>query len=1206
MHLTTCKPSGSAARLLMRVFKPLLLTFCIAIVIDAQSQQHEIKITPPAPEATSIFKFQEVPVSTYTGLANTSVPLYTINLKRMSIPINVSYHARGVKVDEIASRVGTGWALNYGGMVSRQIRGKADDSGLGYLYSDYYNEVFTAVNQQEYMMTDIINGELDEYPDLFFFDMVGQGGKFTFDQVSQGVVQQKFSDNKITPIFATEGQIDGWIIVDPEGNTFYFGFSEDRTRKAVDYEQVPESYVFKRSTGNLTVIASDNERSITSWHLMEIKTSLGERVNFIYESPSEEEVTISYRHSYDKQDGSDVMSNFSKTISHQPQLEEIIFDNGKVVFTKLSADREDIDGGHVLDKVQILDKQNSTVKEYTFQYYYTTSPNDGNQLTYLKTIEPKSSKRLFLQSIQEKGKSGKTIPPYYFEYNPLAMPNRFSTSQDNWGYYNGKNNGEYLTFFNYTTTPVSREVDVEKSEAGILKKLIYPTGGYVLFEYEHNVAIPPAFLAELLIPENNPTPTQHRLEGFLKHPSYYVEDSDGIGMYVDSFKVGEMIGTANFSFQIFKNSGSEEPADCRCEVILSNDNNAEDLYLYPPETNRTISLDTGTYTLKVVLMDNTNSGDNFSVKLVWDEYKPAETPDDSVEQAPMLTAGKRIKKITYVNADKTVLTKEYSYIKPSGITSGKIFGLPNFYSIQETAGNWPITDKYGSMPGSPLTSLQGNSVGYSHVTEYVVDSNNNSLGRTEYEFTITEDGGQYYKFPFHLPIDNEWLRGKNLVTRIFENNDLKKVTENSYLYSGKLLPADFLFKPADLYKYSITDSISYIPLLVFTAYAPEPGTGYVFNTYYVMGGTCDLNTSKETYYDGNTPTFSQVKKYYYNYNHHYQIKGVETTGSDNTHTYTYTTYASDYATGTPFIDAMKTKNILAYPIEEVTYRDNQGVQSILSGKVTYYKTTFPAIHESIHLLELSKPILLSGFKFTNAVAGQLPSNGTQLSFIPFAGYKSKVEFNSYDVKGNLLQMTTDGAYVTSYIWDYTNTTATTRVNGAAQSDIACTSFEADGTGNWIFSGTTVTDETSPTGTKAYNLSGGAVGKTGLNNLKKYILTYWVKSTSSISIATSAGGTVSLHSAVTSVNGWTQFRCELNNTTLVSVSGSVMLDEVRLHPAEAEMTSFCYEPLVGMTSSSDVNGKITYYKYDLLSRLQAIKDQQGNVLKFFQYHYSQQP
>ena len=155
MHLTTCKPLGSAMHLLMRVIKLLLLTFSIAIVGNAQSQ-HEIKITPPAWEAASIFKFQEVPVSTYTGLANTTVPLYTINLKRMSIPINVSYHARGVKVDEIASRVGTGWALNYGGMVSRQIRGNADDSGsFLFRYGWSGGQIYFRSDKSKYSSTEI-------------------------------------------------------------------------------------------------------------------------------------------------------------------------------------------------------------------------------------------------------------------------------------------------------------------------------------------------------------------------------------------------------------------------------------------------------------------------------------------------------------------------------------------------------------------------------------------------------------------------------------------------------------------------------------------------------------------------------------------------------------------------------------------------------------------------------------------------------------------------------------------------------------------------------------------------------------------------------------------------------------------------------------------------------------------------------------------
>ncbi|CAM1367974.1 exported hypothetical protein [Tenacibaculum litopenaei] len=101
---------------------------------SSTSQLSLPNVVPPAPEAAGLSKFIEVPVSHYTGLPNVSVPIYTVEEKGVQIPISLSYHARGVKVAEVASSVGTGWSLNYGGIVSRQIRGKADDSAAGNTY----------------------------------------------------------------------------------------------------------------------------------------------------------------------------------------------------------------------------------------------------------------------------------------------------------------------------------------------------------------------------------------------------------------------------------------------------------------------------------------------------------------------------------------------------------------------------------------------------------------------------------------------------------------------------------------------------------------------------------------------------------------------------------------------------------------------------------------------------------------------------------------------------------------------------------------------------------------------------------------------------------------------------------------------------------------------------------------------------------------
>jgi YD repeat-containing protein len=69
-------------------------------------------------------------------------------------------------------------------------------------------------------------------------------------------------------------------------------------------------------------------------------------------------------------------------------------------------------------------------------------------------------------------------------------------------------------------------------------------------------------------------------------------------------------------------------------------------------------------------------------------------------------------------------------------------------------------------------------------------------------------------------------------------------------------------------------------------------------------------------------------------------------------------------------------------------------------------------------------------------------------------------------------------------------------------------------------------------------------------------------------------------------------------------GGVWFDDVRLHPAEAQMVTYTHDPLIGPTSISDPNNQPTYYEYDGLQRLQLVKDREGNVLKHLEYHYQQ--
>jgi hypothetical protein len=63
-----------------------------------------------------------------------------------------------------------------------------------------------------------------------------------------------------------------------------------------------------------------------------------------------------------------------------------------------------------------------------------------------------------------------------------------------------------------------------------------------------------------------------------------------------------------------------------------------------------------------------------------------------------------------------------------------------------------------------------------------------------------------------------------------------------------------------------------------------------------------------------------------------------------------------------------------------------------------------------------------------------------------------------------------------------------------------------------------------------------------------------------------------------------------------------LNVLRSAMPNAMVTTYTYNPLIGITSMTDPKGYTIYYEYDDLNRLVRVKDEDGNIMSENKYHY----
>jgi len=93
------------------------------------------------------------------------------------------------------------------------------------------------------------------------------------------------------------------------------------------------------------------------------------------------------------------------------------------------------------------------------------------------------------------------------------------------------------------------------------------------------------------------------------------------------------------------------------------------------------------------------------------------------------------------------------------------------------------------------------------------------------------------------------------------------------------------------------------------------------------------------------------------------------------------------------------------------------------------------------------------------------------------------------------------------------------------------------------------------------------------------------------------------SAVTAIVNQAQIDAATNTSGATNdATVRSLLQQLRTGLPNAQVTTYTYLPLTGVTSETDPRGRTTYYQYDAFQRLRLITDNEGNVVKTFNYQY----
>lgn len=1165
--------TGTSISIVPQALLLVLALVSFTVKTHAQAKNYTLpQIVPKSPDVAQMEKYGEIPVSQSTGTTNVSINLATIEVGKFTLPINLRYQNNGLKVDEIASSIGEGWVLDAGGMVSFNQRGTNDFGPYGLMtmgttnLTKFFSGTMTEFERSNYL-DQVINDLQDGEYDLYHYSLPSGAGSFFFENPNKAVLMPK-SDLQVKHL------TNGIQINDNQGNRYYFNSIE---RSGIS------------DPTQIEVRASFND--ISAYKLTKVITAENRIIEFKYKSYSFNYSKTKYKIDHLNTLGApsgcpiSMVNTFDEHVEIEYLLpDSIIFDQGYVKFNQSPTYRQDImliSSGAAIPSItgfQIGNSNGQKVKEF----YFTQGYFDTN-------------KRLKLTGITEQNNNVSARKWNFSYYNEMwAFPSFYDYSKDHWGYFNNAGNTSLIPEADYTKiaylwksyniTYANRQSNFSGALTGMLKEITYPTGGTTLFEYEPNQIKVRAY-SDIL----NKSP-------FFKidNASSYVPLAGGstfdntTGHVEGSFTLAEDKYVRMTAFVNYDPDFFEDPQLSFTGPKLDDIGKAVSMnYDYVTRTSGGevfALLPAGTYTYSLTAGRTYDLNTNQYIPRHCQFYIYVETPNPA---QPFIVGGCRIAKISTIENTSSHPNVVKRFIYSDSLDQVTFRNIPNYLSRQTSLvvnPNAQLTcyecGNLYTIHDESVVPAAGSHIEYAFVTEYD-SSENKLLGKIENRFLTSQNIAGSYGQPFVAPVNTSWRGGLLANQKIYKGEDkdhfeLVREINNEYTINSGLHMVNGIKLDYGAYcSASVGRIINQSLSTLFTEQyylSKTVTTDYISPTQSISTVT---NTTANSTFHNLPVTTSQLTS----------TEQVVTAKTLYSFDYDTTLVSNTIAKG---IRNLKRLNILV-PVEQLQIKSLNGIEYVTDGILTCYRDD-KAVTGKVLQLKVATPIPLTQF-----VQSYINSGG---DFIFDSLYEEKATFDSYDNYNNVTTCHLTGNLLMSYLWDYKNIYPIAKATNADGNDIAYTSFEADQKGNWQFSGTPVTDINAPTGNKYYNLSGG-VSIDGLNTGKTYILTYWTPGPNAFTINGTQNG---YPVKVKTLNGWSQFMHVISGISTINFPNNGLVDELRLCPADAQMETFTYDPMIGITSHCDEKGMITYYSYDPFGRLLLIRDQNGMIVRQFDYQY----